>query len=553
MPFLIIQHLEDGQTRPAIDLAAQAEWSIGRAAENAIPLPGTKVSRRHALVRLSGGAVEVSDVGSSLGTSVNGQKLTGPVRLNPGDKIDVGGNILLFSLQPAAVPAAKVASAPVPPAPEPAFQEPGMLYSDEMMSLKKRIHEYILTKLNLPEIATRQIEDQEMRGKLEVALDATLRELRHEFPRDLDMPGFRQALLDELIGYGPLSPMLRDLAVNEIMVNGPNRIFVERGSKLLETGARFFDNRHMITIIQRIVEPLGRHVDEASPMGDARLPDGSRVNAIIPPLALDGPSITIRKFSTKKLTTDDLVKFGSMNPEIALFLEEAVRCRQNIVISGGTGSGKTTLLNILSQFIPLGERVVTIEDSAELRLTHRNLVRLEARPANIEGRGRVAIRDLVINALRMRPDRIVVGECRGPEALDMLQAMNTGHDGSMTSLHANNPRDALTRLENMVMMAGYDLPSTAIREQIGSAVDMIVQQTRLVDGSRKVVQISEITGREGTVLLMQDIFTFEQKGFTEKGQVVGQFTATGNIPRFIEELKMKGNLRLDMSVFVPKV
>jgi pilus assembly protein CpaF len=554
MPFLIIQHLEDGQSRPAIDLAGRAEWSIGRAADNAIALPGTKVSRRHALVRVSGGAVEISDVGSSLGTCVNDQRLAGPVRLNPGDRIDVGGNLLLFALQPAAVePVSRAVPAPAPPPPVAEHQEPGILYSDEMMSLKKRIHEHILTKLNLPEIATRQIEDQEMRFKLEAALDATLRELRHEFPRDLDMPAFRQALLDELVGYGPITPLLRDAAVNEIMINGPNRIFIERNGRLVETGARFFDNRHLTTIIQRIVEPVGRHVDEASPMVDARLPDGSRVNAIIPPLALDGPSVTIRKFSSKKLTTDDLVKFGSMNAEIALFLEEAVRCRQNIVISGGTGSGKTTLLNILSQFIPLGERLVTIEDSAELRLTHRNLVRLEARPANIEGRGRIAIRDLVINALRMRPDRIVVGECRGPEALDMLQAMNTGHDGSMTSLHANNPRDALTRLENMVMMAGYDLPSSAIREQIGSAVDLIVQQTRLVDGSRKVVQISEITGREGNVLLMQDIFTFEQKGFTEKGQVIGQFTATGNIPRFVEELKLKGDLRLDMNVFVPKV
>lgn len=410
----------------------------------------------------------------------------------------------------------------------------------------------MLFKLNLPEIATKQIQDEEMRAKLENALDQVLREVRHELPRDLHDDLFRQALLDELVGYGPITPMLRDPSVDEVMVNGASRIFVERKGRLYETGMKFFDDRHLITIIQRIVEPLGRHVDEASPMVDARLPDGSRVNAIIPPLALDGSSVTVRKFSKRKLTTKDLIAFGSMTPEIALFLEEAVRARQNIVVSGGTGSGKTTLLNVLSQFIPHVERLVTIEDSAELKLSHRNIVRLEARPANIEGRGRVTIRDLVINALRMRPDRIVVGECRGPEALDMLQAMNTGHDGSLTTAHANTPRDCLARLENMVMMAGFDLPSSAIREQISSAINLIVQQNRLPDGSRKIVTISEVTGREGATILLQDIFMFEQKGFSEDGKVQGQMVATGNIPQFVEGLKQRGDLRLDMSVFVPK-
>ena len=294
-------------------------------------------------------------------------------------------------------------------------------------------------------------------------------------------------------------------------------------------------------------------MDDASPMVDARLPDGSRVNAVIPPLALDGASITIRKFSEKKLTTDDLIAFGSMTKDMALFLQEAVRARQNILVSGGTGSGKTTLLNILSQFIPEGERVVTVEDSAELKLSHRNIVRLEARPANTEGKGRVSIRDLVINCLRMRPDRIIVGECRGAEALDMLQAMNTGHDGSLTTAHANNPRDVLSRLENMVMMAGYDLPSSAIREQISSAVDLIVQQTRLGDGSRKVVKIVEVTGREGDVIQMQDIFEFRQTGIGDDGKVIGEFQATGNIPFFVEEQRRRNTLALDISVFVPKV
>ena len=288
-------------------------------------------------------------------------------------------------------------------------------------------------------------------------------------------------------------------------------------------------------------------------MVDARLPDGSRVNAVVPPLALDGASVTIRKFAERKLTTEDLIEFGSMTRDMALFLEEAVRVRQNILVSGGTGSGKTTLLNILSQFIPEGERLVTVEDSAELKLSHRNIVRLEARPANVEGKGRITIRDLVINCLRMRPDRIIVGECRGAEALDMLQAMNTGHDGSLTTAHANNPRDALARLENMVMMAGYDLPSSAIREQIASAINLIVQQSRLADGSRKIVKIVEVTGREGDVIQTQDIFEFRQSGFGKDGKVRGEYSATGNIPFFIDELRKRDDLRLDMSVFVPKV
>jgi len=297
---------------------------------------------------------------------------------------------------------------------------------------------------------------------------------------------------------------------------------------------------------------LGRHIDDASPMVDARLPDGSRVNAIIPPLALDGASVTIRKFAEKKLTTDDLIAFGSMTKDMALFLEEAVKSRQNILVSGGTGSGKTTLLNILSQFIPEGERLVTVEDSAELKLSHRNIVRLEARQANVEGKGRITIRDLVINCLRMRPDRIIVGECRGAEALDMLQAMNTGHDGSLTTAHANNPRDALSRLENMVMMAGYELPSSAIREQVASAIDLIVQQTRMGDGSRKIVKIVEVTGRESDVIQMQDIFEFHQTGIDPEGRILGEYQATGNIPYFIEDRRKRNVLGLDMSVFVPK-
>jgi pilus assembly protein CpaF len=525
-------------------------------------LSDTKVSRSHLVLACSGGVVTATDRGSTFGTLLNGQKLSGAAPLKNEDRLTIGGYTLVFSVEdPSKGKGVGAGGAKKPGGNkdeqndivmDPAFMAMAMLYTEEMMGMKKRIHEQVLFKLNLPEIATKQIEDEEMRAKLEVALDQVLREVRHELPRDMAIDVLRQALLDELIGFGPITPMLRDPSVDEVMVNGPDRIFIERKGRLYETGMKFFDNRHLITIIQRIVEPLGRHVDEASPMVDARLPDGSRVNAVIQPLALDGPSVTVRKFSKRKLTTDDLIAFGSMTQDIATFLEEAVRARQNMLVSGGTGSGKTTLLNVLSQFIPRGERLVTIEDSAELKLDHRNKVRLEARPANIEGRGRVAIRDLVINALRMRPDRIVVGECRGPEALDMLQAMNTGHDGSLTTVHANNPRDSLSRLENMVMMAGFELPSSAIREQIASAVNLIVQQNRLVDGSRKVVAISEVTGREGATILLQDIFVFEQKGFSPEGKVLGHMVATGNIPRFIEELKLKGDLRLNMNVFVPK-
>ncbi len=547
----------DGQGEDrAVVLDAAAETLIGRSADNHIVLSGNTVSRLHLSVACREGVYWVNDKGSTYGTRLNSERLTGSAALKNGDRLQVGEYVLEFADAPPAKTGAPPSSGQTEAdgviAKDPVLAAMATLYTDEMMAMKKRIHEQVLFKLNLPEIATKQIEDEEMRSKLEMALDQVLREVRHELPRELAGDLFRQALLDELVGYGPITPMLRDETVDEVMVNGPSRIFVERKGRLYETGARFFDDRHLITIIQRVVEPLGRHVDEASPMVDARLPDGSRVNAIIPPLALDGSSVTVRKFAKNKLTTDDLIAFGSMTADIALFLEEAVRARQNIVVSGGTGSGKTTLLNVLSQFIPHGERLVTIEDSAELKLSHRNIVRLEARPANIEGRGRVAIRDLVINALRMRPDRIVVGECRGPEALDMLQAMNTGHDGSLTTAHANTPRDCLSRLENMVMMAGFDLPSSAIREQIASAVNLIVQQNRLPDGSRKIMQISEVTGREGATILLQDIFIFEQQGFTPEGKVIGQIVATGNIPQFVEHLKAKGDLRLKMEVFVPK-
>ena len=543
---------------------------VGRLSECDLVLPGNGVSRRHARIESRSGLLLIEDLNSTGGTFLNGERIEGKMVIADKDvvKIDEYTISLVPAAAESAAPAQERQAAPPPPPPPPPvrqkmpeqsqdfkkeFSNASVLYEPEIMSLTRSIHEDILEKLNLSEGALKEINKADMRSKLEACLDRTLKERRHEIPSKIPMDLFRQALMDELVGFGPLSPLLRSSKISEIMVNGPNVVFVESGGKLFDSGVRFFNEQHLISIIQRIVEPLGRHVDDASPMVDARLPDGSRVNAIIPPLALHGASVTVRKFADKKLTTDDLIAFGSMTREMAIFLEEAVKARKNILVAGGTGSGKTTLLNVLSQFIPEGERVITVEDSAELKLTHPNLVNLEARPANIEGKGRITIRDLVINTLRMRPDRIIVGECRGAEALDMLQAMNTGHDGSLTTAHANNPRDALTRLENMVMMAGFELPSSAIREQIASALDLIVQQTRMVDGSRKVVKITEITGREGNQILMQDIFTFEQTGLDEKGRVQGYHTATGNIPQFIDEMRRSGRLNLDMSVFVPKV
>ena len=544
--------------------------SIGRHSECDVLLPGGGGPRPHARLHLLGGTAFVEDTGSSAGTFVNGVRVSETTELPLEAVLTVG----VYSLQmtdkaeAAAAPPPEAAppppadppppeAAPPPPAPEvnnflDEFKNASVLCTPDVMALKRSIHEDVLEKLNLTEDALKDTASDELLDKVGRCLDSVLRERRHETPHTISLELFRQALMDELVGYGPISPLLRSPRISEIMINGPDMVFVESKGRIFESGVRFFNDQHLMSIIQRIVEPLGRHVDDASPMVDARLPDGSRVNAIIPPLALRGASVTIRKFADKKLTTDDLIRFGSMTAEMARFLEEAVKSRQNILVSGGTGSGKTTLLNVLSQFIPSGERVVTVEDSAELKLSHRNLVSLEARPANIEGKGRVTIRDLVVNTLRMRPDRIIVGECRGAEALDMLQAMNTGHDGSLTTAHANNPRDALTRLENMVMMAGFELPSKAIREQIASALDLVVQQTRLADGSRKIVQISEITGREGDVILLQDIFVFEQQGMDKDGKVVGHHTATGNIPYFVDELRKTGRLELDMSVFVPR-
>ena len=357
-------------------------------------------------------------------------------------------------------------------------------------------------------------------------------------------------IVDEFTGFGPIQPLLDDPDVSEVMVNGPNKVFIEKGGRLTKSGVTFDDDDHVMRIIDRIILPLGRRVDADSPTVDARLPDGSRVNAVIRPVSIDGPCITIRKFKKDKLKVEDLIKFGSLTQNMGEFLRACVHAHLNIVVSGGTGSGKTTLLNVLSSFIPEHDRIVTIEDAAELQLQQDHVLRLETKVANIDGKGAVTIRDLVKNSLRMRPDRIVVGECRGGETLDMLQAMNTGHDGSLTTLHANSPRDSISRMETMVLMAGMDLPLKVVRQQISSAIDLIVQQTRLKDGSRKVTAITEVAGMEGETVVLTDVFKFEQTGLGKDGQVLGELRATGIRPIFGPRLEAAG-FKLGGEIFMP--
>ena len=391
---------------------------------------------------------------------------------------------------------------------------------------------------------------QDLDPKLDLANQVEVRrQIEEIFGRVIDEEGLAltraervrmlEQITDEIIGLGPMEPLLRDETVTEIMVNGPRQVYIERAGRLELTNVVFQNDDHVMRIIDRIISPIGRRIDESSPMVDARLTDGSRVNAIIPPLSLIGPVITVRKFSASPFTVDDLIRFGTSTPEMFDFLRACVEARLNIFVSGGTGSGKTTTLNVLSSFIPNDERIITVEDAAELQLRQEHVVTLESRPSNIEGKGAVPIRELVKNCLRMRPDRIIVGECRGGEALDMLQAMNTGHDGSMSTGHANSPRDMLARLETMVLMAGVDLPLRAIREQVSSAVDLIVHQSRLKDGTRRIVNITEVQGMEGDVIVMQDVFVFEQTGVVE-GKIQGRLRPTGIRPKFVEKFEVMG-------------
>ena len=437
-------------------------------------------------------------------------------------------------IRPADQPAPDRQAGPVRPLSQPVERDG----ADPYQELKSRIHRKLIENIDLTALdynGDRRLLEEEIRRILEGMVQSEQLPLT-----SLERKRLVEEVQNETLGLGPLEPLLHDPQISDILVNGPKRVYIERFGRLEHANAIFRDEAHLMQIIDRIVSKVGRRIDESSPMVDARLPDGSRVNAIIPPLSLDGPILSIRRFAVDPLRMKDFLTLGSLTPEIATLLEGAVKARLNILISGGTGTGKTTLLNVLSEFIPYTERIVTIEDSAELQLKQVHTVRLETRPPNIEGKGAVTQRDLLRNSLRMRPDRIIIGEVRGGEALDMLQAMNTGHEGSISTIHSNSPRDALHRLGTMVMMAGMELPERAIKEQIASAIDVVIQLARLSDGSRKVIKLSEIVGMEGDVITMQDLFVFEKSGLVKEGRIDGQFKSMGVRPKFLEKLTAFG-------------
>src|SRR5210317_2596356 len=417
---------------------------------------------------------------------------------------------------------------------------------EEYFELKSRIHDRLLDLIDLSVID--KLDDETLKSQIRRVVEIILKEESSNLPLNMtEREKIFTEILDEVLGYGPLEPLLKDATISDILVNTYKNIYIERFGKLEPTDARFRDNQHLMNIIDRIVSNVGRRIDESTPMVDARLPDGSRVNVIIPPLALDGPILSIRRFAVNPLELDDLIEYRTLTPEIAEILKGIIKARLNVIISGGTGSGKTTLLNVLSRFIPGDERIITIEDAAEVQLKQDHVVSLETRPPNIEGKGEVVQRDLLRNSLRMRPDRIIVGEVRGPEALDMLQAMNTGHDGSMTTIHANSPRDAMTRLEHMVGMSGVPIPALVIRQQIAAALNLLVDQERLLDGRRVITSIQEITGMEGDVVELQEIFTYEKRTVDQHGKVIGHFRPTGIRPKIAKHIEEYGiDLAVDM-------
>jgi len=432
-------------------------------------------------------------------------------------------------------------------APEAAFARESAAIGSALQQLKTRLHQTILDRIDLERL--QRLAPERVRDELRTLTEKLLEEESIAL-NEADRAALIREIQNEMLGLGPLEPLLADPTISDILVNTYNSVYVERRGKLEKTAISFADDNHLMKIIDKIVSRIGRRVDESSPMVDARLPDGSRVNAIIPPLAIDGPILSIRRFAVNPLTMRDFLAFKTLTQEMTQILEALVRAKLNVMVSGGTGSGKTTLLNILSGYIPGDERIVTIEDAAELQLQQPHVVRLETRPSNIEGRGEVTQRALVRNALRMRPDRIILGEVRGPEALDMLQAMNTGHEGSMTTIHANSPRDSLTRLENMVGMAGMNLPTKAMRHQISSALSVVIQIARLTDGRRKIVSIQELTGMEGEIITMQELFAFRQTGVDDSGTVSGYFCATGVRPHFTDRVRSYG-IELPDALFDP--
>ncbi len=579
------------------------EVTIGRLSGNDIVLAKGNVSKYHSRIVLKDGKFIIVDMKSTNGTYVNGKKIAAPQVIKPTDKIYIGDYIINVEATPssptrtaqqAALARGKVNGEGYEEASADEAASDGEPYEDDYEEdvgeheepeslqpagtktrmpasmqkalerrqrkvdphveryarLQKDIHDRLIEYMDLRRLDIDRLGDEELWRRTEKAIKDIIDQMEadQELPGDVDREELLTDVLNEALGLGPLEAFIANEEISEIMVNHANQIYIERKGKLELTDKIFSSNQAVLGVIERIVAPVGRRIDESSPLVDARLKDGSRVNAIIPPLALKGPCLTIRKFKRDTLKVEDLIRYKTLTPQMAEFLEMCVKARKNIVISGGTGSGKTTTLNIISSFIPEDERIVTVEDAAELQLPQEHWVQLESRPPNLEGKGAITIRDLVKNCLRMRPDRIVVGECRSGEALDMLQAMNTGHDGSLTTLHANTPRDALSRLETMVLMAGMELPVKAIREQIASAVNIICQQTRFSDGTRKMTYISEVSGMEVDIVTMQDIFYFKQEGFTDDGRVRGRFVASGFVPRFYDDLQRRG-IPVNMSIF----
>ena len=548
--------LRPGESKPSSEELPDGNHFIGRRATSRIVLPYADVSECHAIVSIRNGQASVEDLKSSNGTFVNGVQIDRRTVLSDDSIVQIGSVVLRLTASSSCETAAKPQPPQAEQAPERAVAAVAAPKTDAQATLRRKIREQIqdelIVRMDLKRLTASGIDNEGLERQAMEKIDEIVSEVikSGKLPRSVDPERIKKEVFDEALRLGPLEDLLEDPTVSEIMVNGPHQVYVERGGRLQLTDLQFSDDASVHAIIERIVAPLGRRIDESQPYVDARLKDGSRVNAIIPPLALSGPSITIRKFSKKTLTVEDFIRFGTWNANAAAFMEVCVKLRKNVIVAGGTGSGKTTLLNLLSSFIPENERIVTVEDAAELKLVQPHVVRLEARPANVEGKGAVTIRDLVKNCLRMRPDRIIVGECRSGEALDMLQAMNTGHDGSLTTVHANSPRDVVSRLETMVLMSGMELPSRAIREQIASAVDIIIHESRLADGSRKVTAITEVTGMEGQNIVMQDLFVFRQSGVDENGKIVGEFKPTGAMPTFFDSLKSRG-LNLDPRIFQP--
>jgi len=585
-------HFQTANARRKLFQVKGSHCSIGSARDNDLVVDTRRIAKRHAELREEGDGIYLRDLGSLGGCRVNGMRIVDHGPLSEFDEIEVGDVHVVLrpderyrsaqhqakSATPRLVAESPVSSgnteadarAPMSPSEslpaasdlsnitqtagngfyEPAVQQQTTLSAhDEIMCYWCGvIHEQLLVQMDLRRKDVNRMSDTQLREESTQIIQDIIVSLSEQLPADLDQDFLHQNVLNEAVGLGPLEIFLEDESITEIMVNNFQEIFVEKQGKLVRSPLQFSSDATVYAVIDRIITPLGRRIDESSPIVDARLKDGSRVNAVIPPLALKGPSLTIRKFPKHRMQFSELVEFGTLSQAMVAFLRVCVERRKNIIVSGGTGSGKTTLLNVLSSFIPDADRIVTIEDAAELSLGQPNLVSLESRPANLDDKGEVPIRDLVKNALRMRPDRIVVGECRGGEALDMLQAMNTGHDGSLTTIHANTPRDVISRLEVLVLMAGMDLPVTAIREQVAAAVDVIIQQHRFTCGSRKITRITEVVGMESGTVQLQDIFRYDQQGVDANHRVLGEFTPTGSVPQFYETLREFG-MDLDLSLF----